>query len=145
MERESSRPIMNRSSAFSAGCTGARKSKGPGRGWPSASASSRPTAGGSGSIHRPARAPRSCLPCPSFEPTRALRRGGKLDKRRARRHDVESYLLLVDDDPQMAVIIGMLARRARLPFRCQPSVEAAWTALQEERPALVLIDVNLPG
>ena len=54
-------------------------------------------------------------------------------------------LLLVDDDPQMGVIVGMLARRAGLTMDCQPSVESAWTALRQVRPDLVLLDVNLPG
>jgi len=58
---------------------------------------------------------------------------------------VNQHLLLVDDDPQMGDIVRILARRAGIPVSCQPSVEAAWTAVQKERPALVLLDVNLPG
>jgi CheY-like chemotaxis protein len=52
-------------------------------------------------------------------------------------------LLLVDDDPQMGVIVGMLARRGGLSVRCAVSVEAAWEALRQQRPELVVLDVNL--
>jgi DNA-binding response OmpR family regulator len=53
-------------------------------------------------------------------------------------------LLLVDDDPQMAVLIGVLARRAGLTVTCRPDVDSAWSAVQVERPELVLLDINLP-
>jgi CheY-like chemotaxis protein len=54
-------------------------------------------------------------------------------------------LLLVDDDPQMSILIDILARRAGLSLVSRPDVETAWSALQVEQPELVLLDVNLPG
>jgi CheY-like chemotaxis protein len=54
-------------------------------------------------------------------------------------------LLLVDDDPQMGVLVGMLARRGGWPLARCADLESAWAAVQDERPALVLLDVNLPG
>jgi two-component system phosphate regulon response regulator PhoB len=55
------------------------------------------------------------------------------------------HLLLVDDDPQMPIIVRILARRAELSIKCCPDVESAWHALTDARPDLVLLDVNLPG
>jgi CheY-like chemotaxis protein len=54
-------------------------------------------------------------------------------------------LLLVDDDPQMGVLVGLLARRGGWSLTCRSDVESAWAALQSERPCLVLLDLNLPG
>jgi DNA-binding response OmpR family regulator len=54
-------------------------------------------------------------------------------------------LLLVDDDPQMATLVRILARRAGLTLAWSADVDAAWTAIQAELPDLVLLDINLPG
>jgi DNA-binding response OmpR family regulator len=71
-------------------------------------------------------------------------------------------LLLVDDDPSMAALIGMLARRAGLTVTCCPDVDSVWSALfpasplpqplspaergeeASDVPELVLLDINLP-
>jgi DNA-binding response OmpR family regulator len=54
------------------------------------------------------------------------------------------HLLLVDDDPQMEVLVGLLARRSGLTVFCRPDVDSAWSAVLTDRPELVLLDVNLP-
>jgi CheY-like chemotaxis protein len=55
------------------------------------------------------------------------------------------HLLLVDDDSQMAVLVGILARRAGLPLLCRQDVDSAWSAIRDDCPELVLLDINLPG
>jgi CheY-like chemotaxis protein len=54
-------------------------------------------------------------------------------------------LLLVDDSPEMGVIVGSLGRRAGWDVKVERDAEAAWNALAERKPDLVLLDVNLPG
>ena len=54
-------------------------------------------------------------------------------------------LLLVDDDPELGLIVGVLARKAGQALSCRPDVESAWAALAESRPELVLLDLELPG
>jgi CheY-like chemotaxis protein len=54
-------------------------------------------------------------------------------------------LLLVDDDPQMAFLLGVLARRAELLLDSSGDVESAWARVQANPPDLVLLDINLPG
>ena len=54
-------------------------------------------------------------------------------------------LLLVDDDPELGLIVGVLARKAGQALSCRPDVESAWAALAESRPDLVLLDLELPG
>jgi DNA-binding response OmpR family regulator len=54
------------------------------------------------------------------------------------------HLLLVDDDPQMAVLIGVLARRAGLIVTSRPDIDSAWSSVQVDRTDLVLLDINLP-
>ncbi len=54
-------------------------------------------------------------------------------------------LLLVDDDPQMAILVGVLARRAGLTLVSRQDVESAWSSLLSDPPELVLLDMNLPG
>jgi CheY-like chemotaxis protein len=56
-----------------------------------------------------------------------------------------SHLLLVDDDPEMRVIVAMLGRRAGLLVMGCPDVPSAWEELQQQRPDLLLVDINLPG
>jgi CheY-like chemotaxis protein len=54
-------------------------------------------------------------------------------------------LLLVDDDPELGLIVGVLARKAGQAVSCRSEVESAWAALAEGRPDLVLLDLELPG
>ena len=55
------------------------------------------------------------------------------------------YLLLVDDDPEISAIVGVLARKAgQSLLRCR-DVASAWEALRQAEPDLILLDVNLPG
>jgi DNA-binding response OmpR family regulator len=60
---------------------------------------------------------------------------------------VPRRLFLVDDQPEMELIVRRLARRAGLELTGRPDVESAWQWLtaNQDRPALVLLDVNLPG
>ncbi|MGL4554220.1 MAG: response regulator [Gemmataceae bacterium] len=53
--------------------------------------------------------------------------------------------LLVDDDPQMAVIVRVLLRRAGHQLTVAADGAAASRAVAEARPDLILLDVNLPG
>lgn len=56
-------------------------------------------------------------------------------------------LWLVDDDPEMGVIVAMLCRRGGQTLSRFTSVDSAWEALSgtADRPDLLLLDVNLPG
>ncbi len=54
-------------------------------------------------------------------------------------------LMLVDDSTEMGMIVANLGKRAGWEVRICLDAEAAWTALPQGRPDLVLLDVNLPG
>ncbi len=54
-------------------------------------------------------------------------------------------LLLVDDSDEMGFIVSSMGRRAGCDVAVCPDAAAAWEALSRRRPALVLLDVNLPG
>jgi len=55
-------------------------------------------------------------------------------------------LLLVDDSPEIARVVQLLARRAGQEVVCCADVPAAWESLRGgPHPDLVLLDVNLPG
>jgi DNA-binding response OmpR family regulator len=54
-------------------------------------------------------------------------------------------LLLVDDDPDLGLIVTALARQGGHTVACCPDVPTAWKALQRTVPDLLLLDVNLPG
>jgi CheY-like chemotaxis protein len=55
-------------------------------------------------------------------------------------------LLLVDDAPEVALIVQRLARRAGQDVHWNADVASAWSYLQGgARPDLVLLDHNLPG
>jgi CheY-like chemotaxis protein len=54
-------------------------------------------------------------------------------------------LLLVDDSREMGLIVASLCRRAAWDLTACLDAEAAWQALPQRRPDLVLLDVNLPG
>src|SRR5947209_1741892 len=54
-------------------------------------------------------------------------------------------LLLVDDAPEMTVLVQALGGRAGCEVAVASDADAAWAALHARRPDLVLLDVNLPG
>jgi CheY-like chemotaxis protein len=54
-------------------------------------------------------------------------------------------LLLVDDEPVMAVIVGRFCRGAGWSLAACPDAASAWDRLGAGRPDLVLLDLNLPG
>ena len=54
-------------------------------------------------------------------------------------------LLLVDDSAEMGLLVASLGRRAGCDVTVSPDAAAAWEALAQHRPDLVLLDVNLPG
>jgi CheY-like chemotaxis protein len=54
-------------------------------------------------------------------------------------------LLLVDDEPDLALIVTMLGKRAGHRVVCCADVPSAWERLCQGPPDLVLLDVNLPG
>jgi DNA-binding response OmpR family regulator len=54
-------------------------------------------------------------------------------------------LLLVDDCPDIALIVKHLGRRAGHDIVSCPDVPAAWNHLQNTCPELLILDVNLPG
>ena len=55
------------------------------------------------------------------------------------------HLLLVDDDPEIGAVVGVLARKAgQVLTRCR-DVASAWEVLRRAEPDLILLDVNLPG
>ena len=54
-------------------------------------------------------------------------------------------LLVVDDAPEIVRLVEWLGRRQGYEVRSAGDVQAAWQTLQEWRPDLVLLDLNLPG
>jgi CheY-like chemotaxis protein len=54
-------------------------------------------------------------------------------------------LLLVDDSPDLALIVTSLGKRGGQEVVCRPDVPAAWAFLDQRRPDLVLLDLRLPG
>lgn len=54
-------------------------------------------------------------------------------------------LLVVEDSPDIQWIVRRLARRAGQELLCCEDVESAWEVLQDQRPDLTLVDLNLPG
>ncbi|MBY0231514.1 MAG: response regulator [Gemmataceae bacterium] len=54
-------------------------------------------------------------------------------------------LLLVDDDPSLAAIVRILARRAGHELAWAADARSATAELARQRPDLVLLDINLPG
>ena len=54
-------------------------------------------------------------------------------------------LLLVDDSKEMGFIVVCLGKRAGWEVVVCVDAEAAWDALAQRQPDLVLLDVNLPG
>lgn len=54
-------------------------------------------------------------------------------------------IVLVDDQPDVGMIIRKLAERDGLAVTWFPTAEEAWSALQKHGADLILLDVNLPG
>jgi CheY-like chemotaxis protein len=54
-------------------------------------------------------------------------------------------VLLVDDVPELGVLVASLNKRAGYTTACRPDVPSAWDYLREDRPDLILLDVHLPG
>jgi CheY-like chemotaxis protein len=54
-------------------------------------------------------------------------------------------LLLVDDAPDLGAVVTALGRRCGYEVACRPDAASAWEYLRATRPALVLLDVGLPG
>jgi CheY-like chemotaxis protein len=54
-------------------------------------------------------------------------------------------VLLVDDVPELAVIVAALGKRGEYEVVARPDVPAAWAYLEGNQPDLVLLDVHLPG
>jgi CheY-like chemotaxis protein len=55
------------------------------------------------------------------------------------------FLLLVEDSPDMGLIVASLGKRAGCEVSVCEDAETAWQVLPHRRPDLVLLDVNLPG
>jgi DNA-binding response OmpR family regulator len=54
-------------------------------------------------------------------------------------------LLLVDDSPEIAIVVQRLARGAEYDVVVSPDVPDAWSHLSAKKVHLVLLDLNLPG
>jgi two-component system, OmpR family, response regulator MtrA len=54
-------------------------------------------------------------------------------------------LLLVDDDPDLGLVVRILARRCGHDLTHHLDAESAWAGLDAARPDLMLLDVNLLG
>lgn len=57
----------------------------------------------------------------------------------------QARLLLVDDEPHLGLILARIARQANLDFASRCDAGGALDFLQQNRPDLILLDVNLPG
>jgi DNA-binding response OmpR family regulator len=55
------------------------------------------------------------------------------------------HLLLVDDTPEIGLIVRRLGKLAGIDVACALDVASAWEALASRSPDLVLLDINLPG
>ena len=54
-------------------------------------------------------------------------------------------LLLLDDDPDLGLVVRVLTRRGGHDLTHHLDAESAWAGLDAARPDLILLDVNLPG
>jgi CheY-like chemotaxis protein len=57
----------------------------------------------------------------------------------------DAHILVVDDSAEVAFILGHISRRAGWEIIAERDAEKARTCLRQQRPTLVLLDVNLPG
>ncbi len=53
-------------------------------------------------------------------------------------------VLLVDDVPELGILVALLGKRAGHEVVCRPGVASAWDYLKDHRPDLILLDVHLP-
>jgi CheY-like chemotaxis protein len=56
----------------------------------------------------------------------------------------DAHLLLVDDSPDVQTIVGYLCRRAGIRLDARADVASAWEFLQQQRPAFILLDIQMP-
>jgi CheY-like chemotaxis protein len=54
-------------------------------------------------------------------------------------------LLLVEDAPDVALVVARLGRRMGLEVAQRPDVASAWGCVRDAPPDLILLDLNLPG
>jgi CheY-like chemotaxis protein len=57
----------------------------------------------------------------------------------------DALVLLVDDAPEMGLIVARLGSRCGCAVEHRPDAETALAFLQDRRPDLLLLDINLPG
>jgi len=57
----------------------------------------------------------------------------------------QPFLLVVDDSPEICLIVQHLARRAGQEVDCCGDVPSAWARLGKRQPDLLVLDLNLPG
>src|SRR5207253_9005358 len=57
----------------------------------------------------------------------------------------QPHLVLVDDSPEIGLIVERLARRAGQEVLSCGNVPAAWERLQQIRPDILILDLSLPG
>ena len=57
----------------------------------------------------------------------------------------QPLLLLVDDSPEICLIVERCASRAGQEVRSCANVASAWELLSQTRPDLLILDLNLPG
>lgn len=55
------------------------------------------------------------------------------------------HLLLVDDSPEIGLIVKRLCRSTPLEVEHQLDAAGGWASIERQQPALVLLDLNLPG
>jgi DNA-binding response OmpR family regulator len=58
---------------------------------------------------------------------------------------VSSSLLLVDDDPEILAALALILDARGIAYRTAATGEEALTAAQAESPALIFLDLHLPG
>ena len=54
-------------------------------------------------------------------------------------------ILVVDDDEEQIMLLRLLLKRGGFPVNVADSADAAMIAVERERPAVVVCDLNLPG
>jgi two-component system OmpR family response regulator len=58
---------------------------------------------------------------------------------------MQPLVLLVEDTPELGIILASLGRRGGYTVVCRPDVAGAWVYLEQAVPDLVLLDRQLPG